>query len=481
MRRPHLPRLANRWRIIGWILVVVFTIVTVAGTASVMLVKQRFVNETDGDLRAEMNGALEVLDRLGSDLLMQVAELAPEALGRSRYAIVLLEPEGPIYELAASRGDRVLPLPDLSGFTFTELRSRAGEPFETAAVDGNHQYRVLTGQFDDGKVLVIAASLDDLERAVHVVVGALLLVALVTAAVLAVVITLVTTRLTRPLEAMIETAEGIGSGALHTRVARSEVDDVDRLAGALNSMLERLELAFAERDRSETKLRRFVSDASHELRTPLAAIIGYVDLYRAAGPAADSALADRALGRIGAEAERMRQLVEELLMLARLDQTRPNDRHPVDLAELAAEAVADATAIDPRRPIELVLPRAGEAVVPGDRTSLRQALDNLLGNTREHTPPDTHVTVTLTAEPSHVRVVVADDGPGIAPDDLPHVFERFYRADPARARSGGAGLGLAIVAAIVEHHGGAIAVVSEPGQGTTFTLTLPGPPRDATP
>jgi signal transduction histidine kinase len=226
-------------------------------------------------------------------------------------------------------------------------------------------------------------------------------------------------------------------------------------------------------------MRRFVADASHELRTPLTSIRGFAELYRQ-GAVGTPEETRRLMQRIEAEGARMGLLVEDLLMLARLDQQRPLSITPVDLAELAGDAVHDARAVQPDRPIALHLDDSltDVPVVLGDEGRLRQVVGNLVTNALTHTPPDTRVTVTLAEEAEHPDMVVlrvADRGPGLAPEDAARVFERFYRADASRTREegGGTGLGLAIVASLVAAHGGSVDVVTGHGEGATFVVRLP--------
>ncbi|WP_309117928.1 HAMP domain-containing sensor histidine kinase [Saccharothrix sp.] len=275
----------------------------------------------------------------------------------------------------------------------------------------------------------------------------------------------------RPLEDMSDTAAAIGAGDLTRRVedagARTEVG---RLGAALNAMLGQIESAFRERKRSEDRLRRFVADASHELRTPIATIRGYAELFRRGAATRPDDL-DMSMRRIESEARRMGTLVDELLLLARLDQGRPPDRAPVELTDLAAEAVADALTL--RTGHDLGLDHDGPVTVPGDHARLSQVLGNLLSNVLRHTPPGTRARVRVHARGEHAVIEVADDGPGLTPDHQDRVFERFYRGDAARSDHGGAGLGLSIVDAVATAHGGRASVTSAPGEGTTFTVTLP--------
>ena len=294
----------------------------------------------------------------------------------------------------------------------------------------------------------------------------------------------------RPLTQIETAAEAISAGDLSRRVSGGHPKtETGRLSAALNGMLGQIETAFSARERSEAaardserRMRQFVADASHELRTPLTSIRGFAELYRQG--AADSRQVPDLIRRIEHEAVRMGVLVEDLLMLARLDQQRPLARDPVHLAALAAESIAGARARDPGRSIELKVepaPDGGEPVVIGDETRLRQALDNLLDNALRHTPPDARVSVRVRRSPEPSPPLyfleVADTGPGLGPDEAARVFERFYRADPARTRTAngdrGSGLGLAIVAAITAAHGGAASVHTAPGQGAVFRLALP--------
>jgi two-component system OmpR family sensor kinase len=276
----------------------------------------------------------------------------------------------------------------------------------------------------------------------------------------------------RPLTQMEGTAAEIAAGDLSRRVEPAEPDtEVGRLGLALNAMLSKIEAAFAERQASEAKLRRFVADASHELRTPLTSIRGYAELFRHGAQERPGDL-QKSMRRIEEESARMGVLVDELLLLARLDQGRPLDREPVDFTEIARDAVEDARAVDPERPIDVATPH--EAIVDGDDARLRQVAANLLANALEHTPPGTPVHVRLRIEADEVALEVADEGPGLASEDADKVFDRFFRVDPARGReNGGAGLGLSIVAAIIHAHGGRVSVLTSPGAGARFIVTVP--------
>lgn len=286
----------------------------------------------------------------------------------------------------------------------------------------------------------------------------------------------------RPLRDMERTADAIAEGELESRVPEPNPrTEVGHLATALNVMLSRIEQAFAERDAteaelraSEDRLRRFVADASHELRTPTAAVSAYAELFQS-GAATSPGDVERAMAGIRTESERMGHLVEDLLLLARLDEGRPLEAKTVELVGLANEAIETARTVGPAWPLHLVA--SGPVEVTGDPLRLRQVLDNLLSNVRSHTPPGTEVDVRVSEEDGTAVLEVTDHGPGIAPEHARRVFDRFYRADPSRARTrGGAGLGLSIVSSIVAAHHGTVEVRSVVAQGTTFIVRLPAAP-----
>jgi two-component system OmpR family sensor kinase len=243
------------------------------------------------------------------------------------------------------------------------------------------------------------------------------------------------------------------------------------LGDALNSMMSTIEGAFGEKERSEARLRRFVADASHELRTPVTTIRGYAELYRHGG-LADTGDLDQAMRRTEQESVRMASLVDDLLLLARLDEGRPLDRQPVDLGVLGVDAAADARAVAPDRVVTAVVTEG--VTVDGDEDRLRQVVGNLVGNALVHTPAGTAVSVRVHEADGRAVLEVHDDGPGMPADVAARAFERFSRADASRSRNGGgAGLGLAIVQAIVVAHGGEVRLTSALGAGTTVHVELP--------
>jgi two-component system OmpR family sensor kinase len=385
-------------------------------------------------------------------------------------------------------------------------------PFTARAPDGSY-WRMLVTFLPTGSVLQVAQRMSGIDLAiarlvwVDVLVGTAVLIALAAVGAALVRQSLI------PLVQIERTAAAIAAGDLTQRVPDPEPDgngpttELGRLSRALNAMLTQIEAAFtaraiseaaarsaeaAARDAaadarasearavlSEEKMRQFVADASHELRTPLTSIRGFAELYRQ-GAVTDPEDVANLVRRIEDEAARMGLLVEDLLLLARLDRERPLTLGPVELPVLAVDAVEAARATAPDRKIQLDIRDAPERLIAnGDDARLRQVIGNLMMNAVVHTPPDASVTLRLYAAPGDRAVIeVADTGPGISPDQREHVFERFYRADGARTRrtdrtATGTGLGLAIVAAIVRAHHGSVEVLSEPGRGATFRVTLP--------
>ena len=353
-------------------------------------------------------------------------------------------------------------------------------PVTVPGTGGGGRFRLVSTDEPNGDVLVFAAPLHDVEQTIAKLVGIQLLAAAAVLVGVGLSAFLLVRGGLRPLQDMGRTAAAIAAGDLSRRVEHTDDrTEVGQLGVAFNRMLGRIETSFDAQQASEQRLRRFIADASHELRTPLTSIRGYAELFRRGAAERPEDLA-KAMRRIEEEAARMGVLVDDLLLLARLDQGRALERRPVDLARVAADAVDDARAVEPDRPIDLEAPPG--LVVTGDDLRLRQVFANLLANARQHTPARTPVHVTVVRDGESATLTVADEGPGLAAEQAERVFERFYRADAARSRAqGGTGLGLAIVAAIAEAHGGSAGVDSRPGQGARFRVTLPlvGPAEDA--
>ncbi|MCX4093416.1 sensor histidine kinase [Nocardia sp. alder85J] len=376
----------------------------------------------------------------------------------------------------------------LSGTTIPAIPDDLDRHPRTIGTVGNpdEHWRAMRVVGPDGSISIVALRLDEIDNTIDRLIGLQVVIGVIVLAALAVVAQFAIRRSLRPLREVEKTAASIAGGDLHRRVpVRGTNTEVDLLSQSLNGMLSQIQQAFAATEaseeaarRSEAKMRRFIADASHELRTPLTTIKGFAELYRQ-GAMADP---DMFMNRIEREANRMGVLVEDLLMLARLDAQRPLDRRPVDLLALASDAVHSARAVDaarrpdgPPRPIDLVIRSgAGTLELAGDEARLRQVLGNLVNNALIHTPPEAAVEVRLTPAVDEVLIEVADTGPGLAPDQAERIFERFYRTDSSRSRdSGGTGLGLSIVQALVAAHGGTVTVRSAPGEGTTFTVRLP--------
>ena len=356
------------------------------------------------------------------------------------------------------------------------------EIFETGSVEGDTRWRVFAGPVDSrsGLVTIVAIPLDEVDQSLQQLILIETLAGATLLALLAGGSWLILRRGLHPLERMAGTARTIRAGDLHQRVEPADDrSEVGELGLAINTMLTELEEAFAERDATERKLRQFLADASHELRTPLTSIQGFAELFRLgqerpAGPDGEPAVdLPVILRRIEEESARMKTLVEDLLMLARLDETREIESAPVDLSILAADACTDAVAAAPDRKVTLDAP--DPVVVKGDRDQLRQAIANLVTNAVKHTTESSPIEVGAHLVGDRAVVTVRDHGPGIAGEDAERVFDRFWRADESRVGDG-AGLGLSIVAAIAAAHGGEASVENVPaadGGGARFTLRLP--------
>jgi two-component system OmpR family sensor kinase len=361
----------------------------------------------------------------------------------------------------------------------SDIAKHSGETLTVAGSGTWHSYRVSVTPVANTQVAglesVVAVPLDGVDG-VDNTLSTLLLFEIAISSGITVLVLLATFLLVRrgmrPLERMGATARSIAATGLGSRVSPStERTEVGRLGLALNEMLGQIERAFAEREVVEQRLRHFVSDASHELRTPLTSMRGYAELLQR-NPDMSREDVLLAVRRIEDETRRMGLLVDDLLLLARLDQRRPLDRAPVDLTSMINDAVSDARAADPGRSV--VARIATPVVVTGDDLRLRQAVANLVRNALVHTPAGSPVEVTLQSENAHAEIDIIDHGPGVPEAQRQRIFERFHRADPLRSRDqGGSGLGLSIAAAVVNAHGGQISVQDTPGGGATFRIELP--------
>jgi two-component system OmpR family sensor kinase len=502
-----LRRIPLRVKLVAAVLALVALALAVITTGSTLALRSYMVGQIDAQLREIVqqahHGTLPVSPRdntlaLPSDSLVLVSTGPSTWAGASS---TLLQ-----------RSD----LPRRPNLSEAQQRAESGKPYTVRAEDGSPRWRVLVAPWLGGQFLLVAQDMSNVDNAVARLIWVDVLVGVAVLVLLASVgVAMVQTSL-RPLVQIEQTAAAIAAGDLTQRVPDPEPGgaeprtELGRLSRALNAMLTQIEAAFtaraaseaaaraaesAARDaaaaaqaseararRSEERMRQFVADASHELRTPLTTIRGFAELYRQ-GAAASPEEAHKLVRRIEDEAARMGLLVEDLLLLARLDQERPLESGPVELRVIAMDAVQAARAVAPQRTIELEIAEgSGPLVALGDDARLRQVVGNLMTNAITHTPADASVTLRLRSEPGNIGVIeVSDTGPGLAPDQVERVFERFYRADAARTRradgSTGTGLGLAIVAALVAAHRGTVQVESELGRGTTFRVRLPLAPQ----
>jgi two-component system, OmpR family, sensor kinase len=478
-------RTSLRVKLIAVLLALVALALVIISVASVVIMRKNLMVQTD----AQLKGMVHTGGR-GPGVVGRAARACNgDPLGPSPSPDFLTELRVGGLVCATTPVPRNEPAVPTSQAAVKQLN---GRPFTATSASGV-RWRVIaintTGISPSGSqvagVAVIAKSLDSDDRTlgklagVEIVVGSIILVLFAGIGILIVGASM------RPLVTIEETAEAIAAGDLARRVPDADRrTEVGRLGNALNGMLAQIEKAFraqseseADARHSEERMRRFIADASHELRTPLSVIRGFAEYYRQRQDVNRTEL-DRLIGRVEDEATRMGVLVEDLLMLARLDQQRPLAERPVDVLALAADAVQDGRVLAPERDISLSVRSGSAFIVIGDDVRLRQVIGNLMGNALRYTPADTPIVVIvrsgrLNGGPG-VVLEVEDHGPGLPPEQAERVFERFYRADPARTRAdGGTGLGLAIVAGLVAAHGGTVELETAPGLGATFRVTLP--------
>nr|WP_204036482.1 HAMP domain-containing sensor histidine kinase [Micromonospora qiuiae] len=490
MRMPRWRQWTLRSRLVVAVAALSAVALVVSNAAGIVLLRQYLTDQIDNELAGMRHVAARPFppDQAGD---------SPFPRGRFDMYRTILVFDSDGRRLPSPSPDEISP-PDVGALA--ALREKADDgPFTVKSVDGEDHWRVAVVTQPDGGVAVPAISLRQVEATADLLLAIDLVVMLVVLFLLALVAAAVVRIGLRPLIRMESTSAAITAGDLTHRV-----DDADphtesgRLGIALNSMLDRIESEVAARTASEQRLRQFVADASHELRTPLTSIRGFAELYRRGG-APPGRLLDETMSRIEGEAARMGLLVEDMLLLARLDRQREPQRRPVDLLAIAADTIRDAHARRPDRPVRLASFGGDQCAfdpvtVLGDEHGLRQVATNLVANALQHTPPQTDITVrvgrlatyrprrhtaaTVGEEPPPRTPLavfeVADNGPGLPPEHAGRVFERLYRADPSRARSnGGSGLGLSIVAAIVHGHGGRVELETSPGQGAAFRVLLP--------
>ena len=435
------------------------------------------ISQVDNQLFSISSGSLERLDRAGIAPQSEFEEsrspfrvLQPIRGVPTSTSLTLLDREGNL--IGQVGGELAGQNFGVTGLKVSQVERYENKPFTIEGEGRNPDVRALALVLPTGMGSVIAAnSLEEVDKTLSQLRFLFFFLGLIAIFLTALVSRWIIAISLRPLDKVEETAEAIAAGDLSARLPAAKPDtEVGRLTTSLNMMLSRIEQSFSVRVESENKLRRFVADASHELRTPLTAIRGFAELHRQ-GAVSGEEKTKELISRIEGESIRMSSLVEDLLLLARLDQARELDFEPVDLNTLIVEVVASAKAAGPDHPIELNLPQE-ELFVLGDSRRIHQVVANLLANARTHTPLGTKINVTARQTLAEVIIEVADNGPGLSKSDQERIFERFFRADPARVRNSGegSGLGLSIVDAVMKAHGGYVSVKSELGKGATFTL-----------
>ena len=475
-------------------MVVIAVVLTGSSYAITRSIQTRLMDGIDGQLEELIGPAVASADYYysvtGNPCLQEVD--TPRGDRPSAAFVVVFGPQGQQCTSFEPNVHEGAPKPTI-GHGVASSSAHASEPFTALSTDSDLRYRALADvSTESGNIVVVALPLDDLDASVDRLIAVEVTATLAVLGVLGLVAWWVIHLGVRPVKQMTATATAIAAGDLSPRVPEADSGtEAGQLGRALNLMLGRIERAFDQRTRSEHQLRQFLADASHELRTPVTTIRGYAELYQAGGLAAPPEL-DEAMRRTGQEAVRMGALVDDMLLLARLDQGRPLQSAPVDVAVLVADAGRDAGVVDPERTISV--DADGPLMVRGDGDRLRQVIANLVGNALVHTPAGTPVDITASISDAGDRAVVAvvDHGPGMSDDAVAHAFERFYRADRSRSRAragtiprsghgGGSGLGLAIVHAIVTSHGGTVTLTSAEGEGTTARVELPLLGADAPP
>jgi len=455
-------------RLVALLVLLLLAALTLTSIATSAILRRQLMDSIDRDLKATATPTVALV----------YSQLLGHQNGRlpTNYAVKFMPADGRAPVLVNATGEVLLP--DIPNLPANDPRIENGTLFTVQSSNGDMRWRVMPGQAGDGSVtFAVAVPLRGVDTTVQRMLSFAALIGLAVIASMAIVGWYGVRRTFRPLTQIEDTAAAIAAGDLTRRIPEGTAnDEVASLSHSLNAMLAQIEQSFAVREASEERMSQFVADASHELRTPLAAVRGYAELFRQGAVSKPEDIAG-AMRRIEDEAIRMGGLVEDLLLLTRLDQRRPLEKGPVDLTVLAADAVQDVHALDPTRHVRL-LGLSGDlepATIVGDEASLRQVVTNLVGNAVNHTPSGTDIEIAVGRSAGFTKLEVRDHGEGVDPVKARKVFERFYRADPSRGRGngGGNGLGLAIVAAIVSAHGGQVGVAATPGGGATFIVELP--------
>ncbi len=479
------PRFSLRARLLAAVAIVALLALLVADLATYAALRSFLVDRIDSSLDSA-SGPLASLviqratGQVSPDARGDEAALAAAAPGAY---VEVRDPANTAVLSGSTRGDYATAVPKLPGGRVLVNGDRVRYLTVDAKGTGP-EFRVRAEAMRGGGTLLVALPLDEAKRTLHqlflielVVTGAALVAAMIAG------LWLVRIGL-KPLRDIEATASNIAGGDLSLRVPQDDRTEVGRLGSSLNVMLRHIEDAFSRRATSEDQLRRFVADASHELRTPVSAVSAYAELFERGANQRPADL-ERVMRGIRVETGRMTTLIDDLLLLARLDEGRPLREDRIDLLPVLEDAVDTALAVGPEWPV--TLEAGGPVTVVGDSMALRQVVDNLLANVRTHTPVGTPATVSAHLETAGARrevvIDVADRGPGLSSEHAARVFERFYRVDTSRSRSrGGTGLGLAVVAALVAAHHGRVEVAETPGGGATFRVCLPvGPPESPPP
>jgi two-component system, OmpR family, sensor kinase len=457
-----------RVRLIALLVLLLLVALALTSVATSAMMRRQLMDSTDRDLKA---AAVPTASQVLSRLFNRHDEGIP-----TNYAVRFMPTDGSRPYAVNPTGEQLHP--DIPTLALNDPRVLNGTLFTVQSTDGEMRWRVVPGQLRDGSAtFAVAVPLRGVDTTVQRMLSFATLIGLAVIASCALLGWFGVRRAFRPLTQIEDTAAAIAAGDLTRRIPEPVTqDEVASLSRSLNAMLSQIEQSFAVREASEERMRQFVADASHELRTPLAAVRGYAELFRQGAVTEPEDVAG-AMRRIEDEAIRMGGLVEDLLLLTRLDTQRPLERGPVDLTVLAADAVQDARALDTSRQVRL-LSLEGELkpnTIEGDEARLRQVVTNLVGNAVNHTPVGTDIEIAVGSGAGRAKLEVRDHGDGVDPVKARKVFERFYRADASRVRGngGGNGLGLAIVAAIVNAHGGRVGVAATPGGGATFVVDLP--------
>jgi two-component system OmpR family sensor kinase len=466
-----------RVKLIAAMLALVAMALLVIGVASALVMRNSLIGRVDDHLKSYVDTVDSA--SAAASLTGQDVNVAPPG-SNSLVAVRGAGDEQKLLVFGRKRGSAELPAMPQGQDVDKHLR----EPYYARATGTRERWRLYVVRYSNGTVLIVGESLADVDNTVSDLIAAELIIGAGVLVLLAGVGVAIVQASLHPLREIERTAAAIAAGDLTRRVPESPPEtEVGQLARALNAMLAQIEWAFRARAASEERMRQFVADASHELRTPLTTIRGFAELYRQ-GAAREQAETETLVKRIEDEASRMGLLVEDLLLLARLDQERPLTVAPLDVRVIVNDAADAARAVAPDREITLELERDEPVMVDGDEPRLRQVVGNLVTNALTHTPAGTAVTIRLRADGDNALIEVADQGPGLTEEQAQRVFERFYRVDKSRTRRAagstpavtphsGTGLGLAIVAALVAVHSGTVSVHSTMGGGATFQVRLP--------